>query len=95
MSVIPDAKVIIDGREYLTNDNGVCSLIAEEGTYDWIISKDGYITKRGTVAVNIDKTVNVELPIVPPYISSGIITIPTIIISAIMGGIYYLFGGKK
>ncbi len=58
-NAIEDAVVTFDGEEYAAGHYVIDGV--EEGTYDYMVEKDGYITDDGTVEVDEDKTVEVML----------------------------------
>ncbi len=58
-NAIEDAVVTFDGVTYDAGHYVIEDL--EEGTYDYMVEKDGYITDDGTVEVDEDKTVEVTL----------------------------------
>lgn len=68
-----------------TDEQGKVTFIVEEGIYSWKVSKEEHETKWGRVTITEDVTVEVELPILsPPISTAAMITLWT---SILAGGV--------
>lgn len=64
VNLIEGALVAFEGQEVLTNELGVAVLTAEDGTFDYVVSKASYITFTGSTTIagsNMDVAVTLEL----------------------------------
>ncbi len=62
---VEEASISINGIILTTNDTGIASIMLENGTYPYEVSKAGYVTTTGNVTVDgADVTENVILPII-------------------------------
>ena len=61
MSLIPGAKIMVNGTENITDVNGEASFIVEAGIFSVAVSKTGYDTRRFQLPVDKNLTVDVNL----------------------------------
>ncbi len=73
-SPVQGANITFDEQELVTDENGAASFILANGTYDYLITKEGYEDAQGQVVVDgSDKLVEIEM--ISGISSEGLISI--------------------